>query len=341
MNTVCKEKIGKERIRWVDMARGYGILLVILGHLSIGDDLHLWIYSFHMPLFFFLSGVLFRADGGIFAFIRKKARNLLIPYLFLGLLLVFWGVLMQTIKSGFRLNYMLGELANFAIQRLWTSAWFLPCLFLTETAYMLLFKAIKNKKVLALLMCFIIIGAHCYYRYVGVILPWNLDRAIAALPFYAAGHFFAAHNLMEKITRTKLRTVLIACGALTVSLLGSVASNKLPGIRVNAGGGFPYGTYIGAFAGLLFVLALASLGSLKCIEFVGVNSLFYFAIHQRIVIGTLTSAFAMLHIFQSGASFFVGQIIMFAASVIFCTLFCVVVKAILRKCKQRKSINQV
>ena len=43
------------RIGWIDTAKGIGLLCVILGHLSI-PYLDMWIYFFHMPLFFFLSG---------------------------------------------------------------------------------------------------------------------------------------------------------------------------------------------------------------------------------------------------------------------------------------------
>lgn len=47
-----------KRVEWIDTAKGIGLILVILGHLKI-DYLSAWIYTFHMPLFFFLSGVVF------------------------------------------------------------------------------------------------------------------------------------------------------------------------------------------------------------------------------------------------------------------------------------------
>lgn len=43
---------GKTRIGWVDTAKGIGLLLVIIGHLPI-PLVPVWIYTFHMPLFFF------------------------------------------------------------------------------------------------------------------------------------------------------------------------------------------------------------------------------------------------------------------------------------------------
>lgn len=44
------------RIAWVDIAKGLGIFLVVLGHTYRKNPVQNWIYSFHMPLFFILSG---------------------------------------------------------------------------------------------------------------------------------------------------------------------------------------------------------------------------------------------------------------------------------------------
>jgi fucose 4-O-acetylase-like acetyltransferase len=60
----------RERLHWVDYAKGIGIFLVVVGHVLRGlinssilqpSALLLfvdrWIYGFHMPLFFFISGL--------------------------------------------------------------------------------------------------------------------------------------------------------------------------------------------------------------------------------------------------------------------------------------------
>lgn len=46
------EKISYGRIEWLDMAKGYGIILVIFAHFGV-PLWGTWIYSFHMPLFSF------------------------------------------------------------------------------------------------------------------------------------------------------------------------------------------------------------------------------------------------------------------------------------------------
>lgn len=76
----------------------WGIILVVMGHSGFTNDviasklssLHTWIYSFHMPLFFFISGYLYSLTNKDFAsinrpkFILKKFKRLLIPYFVLG-----------------------------------------------------------------------------------------------------------------------------------------------------------------------------------------------------------------------------------------------------------------
>jgi fucose 4-O-acetylase-like acetyltransferase len=55
--------MAKQRIAYIDFLKGFTILLVILGHCIEFNDTDYWnnivfryIYSFHMPLFMFLSG---------------------------------------------------------------------------------------------------------------------------------------------------------------------------------------------------------------------------------------------------------------------------------------------
>lgn len=75
-----------ERIEYIDVAKGIGILLVYVGHCSTGtpdiSSVIEWIYAFHMPLFFFASGLLFpREKMHIFTFYRNKFASLVIPYI--------------------------------------------------------------------------------------------------------------------------------------------------------------------------------------------------------------------------------------------------------------------
>lgn len=70
-----------KRVEWVDMLKGFGIILVMLGHASFPEALVTEIYTFHMPLFFFLSGYVFsiKKYSNFKDFLIHKAKTLLLP----------------------------------------------------------------------------------------------------------------------------------------------------------------------------------------------------------------------------------------------------------------------
>src|SRR3989344_7463888 len=76
------------RVLGVARAKGYGIILVVVGHIATVDRLVHDIFLFHMPLFFFLSGLTFRSFSGVAATLGK-ARALLLPYVAFALLILF------------------------------------------------------------------------------------------------------------------------------------------------------------------------------------------------------------------------------------------------------------
>ena len=41
-----------ERLSWLDVLKGIGIILVVIGHVYSNRTVFNWLYSFHMPLFF-------------------------------------------------------------------------------------------------------------------------------------------------------------------------------------------------------------------------------------------------------------------------------------------------
>lgn len=75
----------KVRDTYIDIAKGIGMLLVIYGHLAERSDfLRIIIYSFHMPLFFIISGYYFNAQADFRAVLKKGLKQIVAPaYLFL------------------------------------------------------------------------------------------------------------------------------------------------------------------------------------------------------------------------------------------------------------------
>jgi fucose 4-O-acetylase-like acetyltransferase len=92
-----------KRIEYLDVARGIGILLVVLGHNDFGAIsafFHRVIYSFHIPLFFFLSGYFINTSLSFFDYFKKRFHSVLKPYLFTIFLIYFASVSFE--KMGFQ-----------------------------------------------------------------------------------------------------------------------------------------------------------------------------------------------------------------------------------------------
>lgn len=75
---------------WIDALKGWGMLLIVTGHVWSLSDVpvwYMWIFSFHVPLFFFAAGMTLKPGGTRFAtFLRRRVQTLLVPYFFYALL---------------------------------------------------------------------------------------------------------------------------------------------------------------------------------------------------------------------------------------------------------------
>ena len=68
-----------KRIDYLDTAKFIGLVLVCFCHIPMPEgNFHAWVYSFHMPLFFIISGIFFSPDK--FS-VRKSASQLLAPFI--------------------------------------------------------------------------------------------------------------------------------------------------------------------------------------------------------------------------------------------------------------------
>lgn len=123
-----------QRAAWIDCARGAAILLVVLGHIDQGaNPLCKWIYSFHLPLFFMLMGILHAlrpSQESIRALLCKRARQLLYPYLAFSVLIAVYCLL-----SGKRASLLLLFRLTATLEG-YNTLWFLPASFLAECIFL-------------------------------------------------------------------------------------------------------------------------------------------------------------------------------------------------------------
>jgi fucose 4-O-acetylase-like acetyltransferase len=147
---VDQDSIPPKRIAYLDVAKGIGILLVVLAHNYVRismPDLGKFIFSFHMPFFFMLSGMLFRPDYPLWVLFKRRFATLIRPYIAAIVLLysvyffytdVKWLTLLRRVV---RSLYASGNYIE------WAQLWFLPHLFLLNmfagVLFLLLYGRIK------------------------------------------------------------------------------------------------------------------------------------------------------------------------------------------------------
>lgn len=224
------------RYDYIDYAKGFGILLVVWAHILIVGWSHQIIYAFHMPLFFFISGMLFRKDKytSLRQFIIVRAKRLLIPYFIYSVVTwavwavfrylrhdevaSFWKPLLQTFFAQGSGEFMVHN----------SALWFVPCLFAVEILYYLF--SLVNRQWLTLVFCFLTAAAGVVLaRIFGAdylfLLPWNLDAAFYALPFYGVANTvmrYTSHSKLLDYCKKNRKTVIIVA-LISVAIMVNMA----------------------------------------------------------------------------------------------------------------------
>lgn len=196
-----------QRLLQFDMLKGIGILCVLLGHTVIyGYPIEL-IYGFHMPLFFFCSGVFYK-QRRISETLIKSFKQLLIPYVFFCIVLnTSYLVLDLKADYGFfnSINCVIDKLSPFDENgHLYLSIWFLPCLFIVRMMYCI----IDNINVCKIIKYGIIVSFYVMALFIEI--PFFIDTAMASLIYYAIGRRFKETNLFEKAVSWKYALLIFA-----------------------------------------------------------------------------------------------------------------------------------
>lgn len=126
-----------------DILKGIGIILVLFGHTAIPMEAKNVIYMFHMPLFFFCSGLFYKSKS-ITQQITNDTKRLLIPWLtfFAIYQLAYFAILQIPAPNISRyIEYVTQNCSLLNEHSMWyPTIWFLPCLFLIRTLYKLIYR---------------------------------------------------------------------------------------------------------------------------------------------------------------------------------------------------------
>lgn len=164
----------KQREEYIDLVRGIGIVLMILGHIPLSARYDHFIHAFHMPMFFLISGYFFKKPStvsDVHIALKKRARNLLIPYVIFGAMYyIIWIVFVhnEDVLSPLR-SILLSNTDDY--MPIGGALWFLTCLFIADAIYNVL-NLIPRKRILYVLTISIA-ALGCISSKFSVQLPWG------------------------------------------------------------------------------------------------------------------------------------------------------------------------
>lgn len=279
------------RIEFIDLAKGFCILLVVWGH-SMGPlgnpDYFLRdaMSMFRMPLYFFLSGLFFKTYDGFPSFVKRKVNKLLIPFLFWHVLFV---LSVPFVSKTTVFDWSL--LWNFALpcgDPHNTSLWFLCCLFLQNILFYFVFSLCRSistrwLRVLAISMLMVIAGCWGYYCSItNIHYPLKFETVLSAIPFFAIG-YGCGHNKKWLIdNRFDKWYIVISVACLLATFLiakGEVVYRFNSHCQDNI-----FELYCGGLLGIVFILLLTKkIGYLPVISYLGRYSIMILVTHLPVV----------------------------------------------------------
>ncbi len=220
---VTQIDINKNRIEAFDIAKGIGILLMVMGHTGFGMDFSKIIHTFHMPLFFFISGYFYRPqkNNNFKSYLIHQLNVLIVPYLVFA---VFYEILHYIYVGDWSLQYFLKSLVSSNHNRIDVAGalWFLLSLFSCKIIYCILQHRIKGLLPLTITISVISFLAMTLRKF-SIMLPLCVDSALSMLIIVHAGYLLYAYRDKRLLHRLSTLSpgifilvviLFIACGFL-------------------------------------------------------------------------------------------------------------------------------
>lgn len=309
----------KLREHYIDVAKGVAMLLVIIGHITIIPSwLYAWINSFHMPLFFFLSGTVYNPYkyDKFKDFFKAKFKGLIIPYFFLCLIIIFWARIMCNPDGFYKLQTLeqfIGIFVSYRKSNFYASLWFFVALFFGELLMYPIVKIIgkkfesenKNKVALTIFGIFLSVLGFIVLYYIRNGFFWSLDLVPLATSFLMFGY-------VAKLNKEKFNNITklpISILYLLISIVFTYLNFRIYGsssMYNSVVGNFIY--YMpAALGGILLVITICKkINSNRLLEYIGRNTITYYAFQKPIILKSITT---VINTLGSNITLFNNQII--------------------------------
>lgn len=324
------------RYVFIDNAKAIGIVLIVIGHSKgLPDNIVRLIFSFHVPLFFFISGFLLKPDklaDSVPVSAKKILRTLAWPYfLFFCFAYLYW---FATRNVGVKAALSAGRPWYDPVAGLLTGLepdlyinpplWFFPCLVATVIVYQ---AARKLLNLTAATCCFAIFGfavtlavSRPPYR-----LLLGLDAMWVALSFYAIGQYVRERAWFDAMRTGPLFLLGLVSAAV---LVGAGQWNDRVDLATMYFGAQPLLYLPVSMFGIVAVLCISKfLPASGIAGWLSENTLVIFPVHF-VFLGLVRGAALSLHVIDDNYRYGIGWSV---ASSVLAILLCIPVIHVWRR----------
>lgn len=241
-----------QRSNTLDYAKGMAIILMVIGHCYSSENIVLsLIYSFHMPFFFILSGIIYGKKVTYqenFQFRPRKAIvHLLIPYFAYETL---FSVFLAFLDRNSNFFYSLGQkLISILTFKGVTATWYLSCITFVELAFMFLYRK-KSQIAYVFSAILFVVGLFTASSITGYGIP--ISRCLIGLGFFEIG-FVCGKSAGSNKMRLSV-PILIALGGIYLIMVLKNGMVSLVSLKLSN----PVLYILNALCGSTIVLSIAA-----------------------------------------------------------------------------------
>lgn len=293
---MCQISNNKERISWIDVARGICIFAIVLGHTLKNSLLRTYTLSFDVPMFFFLSGFCYRHTYCMKNYFQKKIKTIVIPYFGFSIfsILVFGiaGKVVEQLNAimdcsiGHNLVVMIYGNSKPDIMKYNSPLWFLTCFFsvlVMSYAIEWTMRRFRNSNIMRGIGIIVLIFLGGGISRPEIVLPWHLETAVSMLVWFELGILIKNYSINKTpvilSNNAWLSLIILVTGGVFCFVNRSIVGTSLQVRQDVYGNYFLY--YLSALFGIYGFCKVAKMISSNCIiEYCGRNSLVILALHK-------------------------------------------------------------
>ncbi len=287
------------RMVWVDYMKVIGIFGIVAGHFfPIGFE---YIYIFSVPVFFIISGFLFKKDSSTKKFFKKLLHSLVIPMLILALIGILWNCLLElnngSLNSSQLIYRLSGDLIDMCIGGGSLGVcWFIYTLIILKILFQ--FSGDNFKSIIAIMavgICYLLKDNH-------LALLNAFPNACVALPLFYIGYLLqnSKHILDNLKPSSPLYLALFLCSIPVVYYMEDI--NGAPWMYNNGFGEsylwFLFGGFAGTFM-IYYISKVLSIRDFKFIKTISIGNIIILGLHP-IAISLVRGIFPRISEYKQG-----------------------------------------